>query len=264
MSRHRLSRDERKAIWNAMNSGAIELFLQPKFDLKTRKIIGAEALTRWRNPDGSYKLPYEFIDVLENVGYITQVDMYIYEQVLRCLARWKRDGITPVPISVNFSRKHNNDAEFVTKITKLAEIYEVDKNLIEIEVTESCFTQDVKNLFSNMKRLRDQGFKIDIDDFGTGYSSLSVLLEAPVDIVKVDKVFIDEIGTSERSREYINQICSLIRTTRKEIIFEGVETEEQAKILTESGHSMAQGWLFDKAIPVPEFDRKYMYPQKDN
>ena len=251
-------------IWNAMNSGAIELFLQPKFDLKTRKIIGAEALTRWRNPDGSYKLPYEFIDVLENVGYITQVDMYIYEQVLRCLARWKRDGITPVPISVNFSRKHNNDTEFVTKVTKLAEIYEVDKNLIEIEVTESCFTQDVKNLFSNMKRLRDQGFKIDIDDFGTGYSSLSVLLEAPVDIVKVDKVFIDEIGTSERSREYINQICSLIRTTRKEIIFEGVETEEQAKILTESGHSMAQGWLFDKAIPVPEFDRKYMYPQKDN
>lgn len=245
-------------IWNALNSGAIELFLQPKFDLTTREIIGAEALTRWRNTDGTYKLPYEFIDVLENVGYITQVDMYIYEQVLKCLAKWKKEGKKLIPISVNFSRKHNNNSDFVDKVNALANIYGVDKNLIEIEVTESCFTQDVKNLFSNMRRLREQGFKIDIDDFGTGYSSLSVLIDAPVDIVKVDKVFIDDIGTSERSREYINQICSLIQSTRKDIIFEGVETEEQAKILSESGHTMAQGWLFDKAIPVNEFYEKYM------
>ena len=245
-------------VWNAMTSGAIELFLQPKFDLKTRKIIGAEALTRWRNPDGSYKMPFEFIDVLENVGYITHLDMYIYEQVLKCLAEWKRDGKTLIPISVNFSRKHNNDPDFVAKVARLAEFYSVDKNLIEIEITESCFTQDVKNLFTNMRKLRENGFKIDIDDFGTGYSSLSVLLEAPVDIVKVDKVFIDDIGNSERSREYIDRICSLIRTTRKEIIFEGVETEEQAQILAESGHSMAQGWLFDRAISVKEFNDKYM------
>jgi EAL domain-containing protein (putative c-di-GMP-specific phosphodiesterase class I) len=245
-------------VWNAMTSGAIELFLQPKFDLKTRKIIGAEALTRWRNPDGSYKMPFEFIDVLENVGYITHLDMYIYEQVLKCLAEWKRDGKTLIPISVNFSRKHNNDPDFVAKVARLAEFYGVDKNLIEIEITESCFTQDVKNLFTNMRKLRENGFKIDIDDFGTGYSSLSVLLEAPVDIVKVDKVFIDDIGNSERSREYIDRICSLIRTTRKEIIFEGVETEEQAQILAESGHSMAQGWLFDRAISVKEFNDKYM------
>lgn len=245
-------------VWNAMTSGAIELFLQPKFDLKTREIIGAEALTRWRNPDGSYKLPFEFIDVLENVGYITHLDMYIYEQVLKCLARWKMEGKRLIPISVNFSRKHNNDPDFVMKVSKLAEFYCVDKNLIEIEITESCFTQDVKNLFTNMKKLRENGFKIDIDDFGTGYSSLSVLLEAPVDIVKVDKVFIDDISDSERSREYIDRICSLIQTTRKDIIFEGVETEEQAQILAKSGHSMAQGWLFDKAISVDEFNRKYM------
>ena len=178
--------------------------------------------------------------------------------MLKCLAGWQKNGKKLVPISVNFSRKHNNDPDFVTKVSKLAEIYDVDKSLIEIEITESCFTQDVKNLFTNMRKLRENGFKIDIDDFGTGYSSLSVLLEAPVDIVKVDKVFIDDIGNSERSREYINRICSLIQTTRKDIIFEGVETEEQAQILAESGHSMAQGWLFDKAISVDEFNKKYM------
>lgn len=245
-------------IWSAINSGAIELFLQPKFDLHTREIIGAEALTRWRNPDGSYKLPYEFIDVLENVGYITQVDLYIYEQVLKNLKKWKEEGRKLVPISVNFSRKHNNRPNFVDNVNALAEMYDIDKGLIEIEVTESCFTQDVKNFFSNMRRLRDEGFKIDIDDFGTGYSSLSVLIDAPVDIVKVDKVFIDNIETDEKSREYIAQICNLIQSTSKSIIFEGVETEEQAKILLGSGHSMAQGWLFDKAIPVEEFEKKYL------
>ncbi|SDA11103.1 diguanylate cyclase (GGDEF) domain-containing protein [Ruminococcus sp. YE71] len=245
-------------IWTAIKTGAIELFLQPKFDLVTRKMIGAEALTRWRNPDGSYKLPYEFIEVLEEVGYITHVDMYIYEQVLKCLKRWKLEGKQLIPISVNFSRRHNSDPAFVTKVTELAEIYGVDKRLIELEITESCFTQDVKNLYTNMRRLREQGFRIDIDDFGTGYSSLSVLIDAPVDIVKVDKVFIDNIGTSELSRDYVSHICRLIQSTRKDIIFEGVETEEQARILASGGHTMAQGWLFDKAIPVEEFDKKYM------
>ncbi len=245
-------------VWTAIKTGAIELFLQPKFDLVTRRMIGAEALTRWRNPDGTYKLPYEFIEVLEDVGYITHVDMYIYEQVLKCLSRWKAEGKKLIPISVNFSRRHNSDPAFVTKVTELAEIYDVDKRLIELEITESCFTQDVKNLYTNMRRLRDQGFRIDIDDFGTGYSSLSVLIDAPVDIVKVDKVFIDNIGTSELSRDYVAHICRLIQSTRKDIIFEGVETEEQAQILASGGHTMAQGWLFDKAIPVSEFDKKYM------
>lgn len=245
-------------VWTAIKTGAIELFLQPKFDLVTRKMIGAEALTRWKNPDGSYKLPYEFIEVLEDVGYITHVDMYIYEQVLKCLKRWKEEGKELIPISVNFSRRHNTDPSFVTKVTELAEIYGVEKRLIELEITESCFTQDVKNLFTNMRKLREQGFRIDIDDFGTGYSSLSVLIDAPVDIVKVDKVFIDNIGSSELSRDYVTHICRLIQSTRKDIIFEGVETEEQAQILASGGHTMAQGWLFDKAIPVDEFDKKYM------
>lgn len=245
-------------IFNAIRTGAIELFLQPKFDMKTRGLIGSEALARWRNADGSYKLPYEFIDVLENVGYITQLDFYIYEQVLINLAKWKREGRPLYPVSVNFSRKHNNYPNFVSKIAELADRYGVDKSLIEIEVTESCFTQDVKNLFSNMKKLREHGFKIDIDDFGMGYSSLSVLMDAPVDIVKVDKVFIDNIENNEKSREYIDRICNLIQTASKEIIFEGVETEKQAEILCSSGHRMAQGWLFDKAIPVAEFERKYL------
>lgn len=243
---------------SAISDGYLELFLQPKFDLNTRSIIGAEALSRWRNPDGTYKLPYEFINVLENVGYIVELDMYIFEQVLQTMARWKSLGKKLMPISINFSRLHNNYSNFVDKVTELTDKYCIDRNLIEIEITESCFTQDVNTLFSNMKKFRERGFKIDIDDFGMGYSSLSVLLNAPVDIVKVDKVFIDNIASSAQARAYINQICKLIDTTKKDIIFEGVETEQQAVILANGGHKMAQGWLFDKAISVNEFEKKYM------
>ena len=245
-------------VKTAMEQGKIELFLQPKFDLVTREIIGAEALARWRNTDGSYKMPYEFISVLERVGLIIEFDFYMYEQVLKCFVKWKQEGRKLVPISVNFSRVHSNKDNFVDRVNSLADKYGVDKSLIEIEITESAFVEDVNIMIRYLSKLREFGFKIDIDDFGMGYSSLSVLLNAPVDIVKVDKVFIDNIATNLLEREYVKQICSLIATTHKEVIFEGVETEEQATFLSGIGYNMAQGWLFDKAIPVPEFEKKYI------
>lgn len=243
---------------SALQSGQIELFLQPKFALDTREIIGAEALSRWRNPDGSYKLPYEFISVLERMGYIVDLDMYIYETLLKTMSRWKREGFRLFPISINFSRNHASRRDFVDRLTALCDFYSIDPAFIEIEITESSFMQDFNALYNDMKKLREYGFKIDIDDFGMGYSSLSVLLNAPVDIVKVDKVFIDNIASNPQARDYVNQICALINLTNKSIIFEGVETEAQAQILASSGHRMAQGWLFDKAISIPEFEKKYL------
>ena len=109
-----------------------------------------------------------------------------------------------------------------------------------------------------MKHLRERGFKVDIDDFGIGYSSLSLLLDAPIDVVKVDKYFVDSIDNSSLHKEYLRQMCLLINTTKKEIIFEGVETEDQAEFLNACGFDSAQGWLFDKAICVNEFENKYL------
>ena len=203
-------------------------------------------------------MPYEFIPVLEKVGLIIEFDFYMYEQVLKAFVKWKEEGRRLVPISVNFSRVHSSKDNFVDRVNSLANAYGVDKSLIEIEITESAFVEDVNIMIRYMSKLRDYGFKIDIDDFGIGYSSLSVLLNAPVDIVKVDKVFIDNIATNLLEREYVKQICRLIATTHKEVIFEGVETEEQANFLSSIGYNMAQGWLFDKAIPLSEFEEKYI------
>ncbi len=249
---------------NALNSGQIELFLQPKFSLDTRELRGAEALSRWRNSDGTYKLPYEFISVLEKVGYIIDLDMYMFETLLSTMSKWRREGIELFPVSINFSRNHAGRKDFVERLTALADFYNIETSLLEIEITESALMQDFNALYNDMKRLRERGFKIDIDDFGMGYSSLSVLLNAPIDIVKVDKIFIDNIVSSNQARDYVNQMCTLINLTNKSIIFEGVETEAQAQILASSGHKLAQGWLFDKAISVPEFERKYLGLNNDN
>lgn len=246
-------------LHSAIESRQIEMFLQPKFHMQQRVIIGAEALARWRDPNGAYKMPFEFIPVLEKVGYIDELDFFIFGEVLKTLEKWKRDGIGLMPISVNFSQHHILQPRFVENMIGTANKFDVDKSLVEIELTESCFSGDTQALFSVMGKLRSNGFKVSIDDFGVGYSTLSVLMKAPVDIVKIDKSFIDNIEHSKREREFVANMCSLIDTARKDIVFEGVETEAQAAILSGSGYSKAQGWLFDKAMSLDKFEEKYIY-----
>ncbi len=250
-------------LHSAIKNRQIEMFLQPKFHLEKRVIIGAEALARWRNQNGTYKMPFEFIPVLEKVGYIDELDFFIYGEVLRTLEKWKHDGRSIIPVSVNFSQHHITQPKFVENIIKTADKYDVDKGDVEIEITESCFSGDTQALFSVMDKLRSVGFKVSIDDFGIGYSTLSVLMNAPVDIVKIDKSFIDNIEQNKNDRDFVANMCSLIDTAKKDIIFEGVETDAQAAILCQSGYTKAQGWLFDKAMPLDDFEQKYMYNNVD-
>jgi diguanylate cyclase (GGDEF)-like protein len=244
-------------LHNDIRDGYLELFLQPKFSLDERTVIGAEALARWRNKDGTYKFPNDFIPVLERVGYIVDLDFYMYEQVLRYMKKWKDMGKKLIPISINFSRIHNYYDNFVDRVTELADKYEIEKCLIEIETTESAMFNNEGVMLSNMKTLHDRGFLIDVDDFGTGFSSLNLIFTAPFDIVKVDKSILSK-DISDKDRKYIKRLIDLIYDVEKEVIFEGVETEEQAELLLNCGCVKAQGWLFDKAIHVDEFEKKYI------
>ncbi len=263
----RNKRSREKAIASELNDaiskGKIEVFLQPKFNMETFKIIGAEALSRWRNNDGTLRAPFTFIPILENLGYVVELDFYVYEQVLKLMHKWSEQGVKLMPISVNFSRVHTNYENFVSRIISLADKYQVDRSYIEIEITESAFAENTDVLINNMNRIRDAGFKIDIDDFGIGYSSLGILLDTPVDIIKIDKKFIDDLNSSSFKQNFLKQLCILINTTNKEIIFEGVELKEQSKFLCDCGFYMAQGWLFDKAIPISEFESKYIYTDEN-
>ncbi len=246
-------------LHEAIDKNHLKLYLQPKFDLKTRKIVGAEALVRWKNQDGKMKYPDQFIPVLEKTGYIIELDFFMYEKTLQFMRKWIDDGKTPIPVSVNFSRVHINIENFVERVNSLAEKYNVDKGLIELEITESSLLNNSAKMKECILNLRNKGFKIDIDDFGTGYSNFKMLLDIPADVVKIDKSFLDSGFNSEKKKEYIKQMGVLIYSTDNEIIFEGVETEEQANFLLDCGFRFAQGYLFEKPIYVDDFESKYIY-----
>lgn len=242
----------------AIENKQIVLFLQPKFSLTERTVIGAEALARWALEEGGFRSPAEFIPALEESGAIVDLDFCIYEQTLQTMDGWKQAGKQPIPVSVNFSRLHSKQDDFVERVTALANTYHIEPDLIEIEMTETAFSGDLPKLFEQMQQLRDGGFHIAIDDFGMGYSSLSVLDEAPADIVKIDKSFLKDVPESAKDKDYLKQICRLVRTAGKDIIFEGVETEAQAAFLVRNGYEKAQGYLFSPPIAADVFTNRYM------
>lgn len=259
----RAKRDEAIQItgrfYGAMQKGELEVYLQPKFNLKERKIYGAEALARWRTKSGEMIMPGRFVPPLENIGYVVDLDFYIYEQLLRAMRRWKKAGKELFTISTNFSRRNfeSGGKNFAGRLKRMADHYGIDPKYIEVEVTESVVVENVDELKTVLSELERFGFRIAIDDFGTGYSSLGVLLEIPADVVKIDKSFTDRINLKEQ-RNFVSQMGSFIHSAKEEVIFEGIETEEQLQFLRGCGFLYGQGYLFDRPIPLKEFERKYM------
>ncbi len=249
-------------IQMAIKDNKIEVFLLPKFSLEERRVIGAEALARWCNDDGTYRSPAEFIPILEKTGHITDLDFCIYTNVLQTLRTWKKKGIPMVPISVNFSKHNNSFVKFDDRISRLAEQYNVDGRYLELEVNEAMIAADLASANSSIKDLQSRGFTITLDDFGSGNESLSMLIAAPVDHVKIGRNFLQNIGTSRMEQEYVRCMCDMIASVKKDAVFEGVETEEQAEFLHSCGFTTAQGYLFERPIPVDEFEKKYLTPKK--
>lgn len=260
----RQKRDEELQVsgqfYTALECGEFELFLQPKFYLKEKKIYGAEALARWRKLDGTLIPPVQFIPALEKFGYIVDLDFYIYEQLLIHMKKWKDAGKELFTISTNFSGRHFGDdnSAFVERISKTIKKYDIDPKYIEIEVTESILIENVEGLKVCLRELRNLGFRVAIDDFGTGYSSLSVLLEIPADVVKIDKSFIRRADL-QKQRDFVMHMGDFIRYAKEEVIFEGIETTEQLDFLIECDFEYGQGYIFDKPLEAKEFETKYIY-----
>jgi len=245
-------------IQTAIRDNKIEVFLLPKFSLEGRRVIGAEALARWHNGDGTYRSPADFIPILEKTGHITDLDFCIYTNVLQTLRNWKKKGVPMVPISVNFSKHNKSFVKFDERISRLAEQYNVEGRYLELEVNEAMVAADSASAGSSIRDLQSRGFTITLDDFGSGNESLSMLINAPVDHVKIGKDFLKNIGTSHTEQEYVRCMCDMIASVHKDAVFEGVETEEQAEFLRSCGFTTAQGYLFERPIPIAEFEKKYL------
>lgn len=226
------------------------MYLQPKYSITRNEIIGAEALVRWRHPERGMIYPNEFIPIIEENGFIKKVDHYIWEEVCRFIRRCMDTGIPCCPVSVNVSRVHLHDNECIYILADLIKKYNIPRNLLELEITESTDDQQV-----SMKafQLKDEGYTLLMDDFGSGYSSLNILLETPFDVIKLDKKFVENMMLSNKGRVILEQVVTMANQLHIGILAEGVETKEQIDQLHSIGCDHVQGFYYAKPMPAEEF-----------
>ena len=237
-----------------------KVYYQPKVNLETNTICGCEALSRWHSQ--RLIMPNEFIPVLEKEGSIKSLDFYVLDEICRNIRDWLDRGIKPVIVSTNFSKLHLTDEHFEENIIKTLKKYNIPSKYLELELTELSDFQYFDRLVTFVTTMKENGFKISIDDFGTGYSSMSLLRNLSPDIIKLDKSLIDNVGLGGGDkRQKVDRIISrsIINMAKElgiEVIAEGVETREQAEFLRSNGCVLAQGFLFDKALPHDDFEKR--------
>lgn len=227
-------------------------FVQPKYNAATGEICGGEALIRWITSEGKIIPPGRFIPLAENNGFVRKLDREMFTLVCQMQKNLLEQGKKPVPVSVNVSRQLLYDKTFADDYCNYIMELGIPAELVELEITESAFFEDINLFRSTLERLRSFGFKILMDDFGTGYSSLMMLHSVPIDVMKLDKSFIDDYE-DEKGSSIIQCVLNLAKMLEIPVVAEGVETKEQYEYLKDSGCDVIQGYYFSKPVPKEEF-----------
>lgn len=244
----------RKFIEENMQAAIAErqfmMYLQPKYSIAKNEIIGAEALVRWRHPQRGMIYPDQFIPIIEENGFVKKVDYYIWAEACRFIKKCQDAGIPPCPISVNVSRVHLGDNECIRVLADLIKECNIDRKLLELEITETAGDQQVS---MKAMELKEEGYTLLMDDFGSGYSSLNILLETPFDVIKLDKKFMENMMVSDKGRLILEQVVSMANKLDLGLLAEGVETKEQVELLQSIGCDQVQGYYYAKPMPEEEF-----------
>ena len=240
----------------ALDREEFEIWYQPKYDLKTKKCIGAEALVRWRSKELGFLPPGKFIPLFERNGFITKLDFYNLVHVMKMQRDRRGCGLPVVPISVNQSRFHMQEKGYLQRMKELVGIYSTDG--VELELTETAFDlagrEQRENALAVVTELKRLGFRIDMDDFGTGYSDLTLLDALPLDVMKLDRSLLLASENSNRMRSVLARMTDLGHALGMTVICEGIETEEQEQMLIDCGCEHGQGYLYGKPMPQEEFE----------
>lgn len=240
-------------VQRALDQGEFIYYLQPQCNMETGKIVGFEALVRWQHPTRGMISPAGFVPLLEKNGFITTLDCYVWNRICADLRGWLDRGIRPVPISVNVSRVDFLVMDVAGFFGSLTERYDLDPQLVEIEITETSYAEEYRIIVGVVKKLRAAGFRVLMDDFGSGYSSLNMLKDINVDVLKLDMKLLDmDDQSQERGMGILRAIVSMARFMGISLIAEGVETKEQTVFLLEMGCSCAQGYYFHKPLPAAD------------
>lgn len=238
----------------ALADKKFEVWYQPKFNSHTGKIVGSEALIRWRADDGSLISPGRFIPLFEKNGNIIRLDEYVFREVCRQQKEWQKEGIQILPVSVNISRFSLYYSNVVEKYERIINYYDVDHKYVQIEITESAIIENTV-IVELIQKFHDAGFDILLDDFGSGYSSLASLNQMPFDIIKLDKSLVDYVG-NENGEKLLKFIVQLVQSLGMKITAEGVEYKEQLDFLENLNCDDIQGFYFSKPLMLADFSAK--------
>ena len=241
---------------SAIDNGEIFFCLQPQCRISSRRIVGAECLARWRRADGTMVSPADFIPVLEQYGFITDLDTFIWEQLCRWIRRWMDAGNRPIPISVNVSPLDFFNLNVPERFAELAEKYRIPREVLKVEITESAYASDEEHIGEAVAQLQRLGFAVLMDDFGSGYSSLNMLRDIHVDAIKLDARFL-QLGAQDgvKGIRIIESVFNMTQTMSIPVIVEGVEASEQSSYLADLGCRYIQGFLYYRPMPPDDFER---------
>ena len=241
----------------AVEEKQFKVYYQPKYNIQCNppRLTSAEALIRWQHPELGMISPGDFIPLFEGNGLISVVDSFVWREAAGQIARWKEKFGFDLPVSVNLSRADVVDSTLVERLDKLITDNGLNYNDVKLEVTESAYTDNAKQLLDVVNQLRQTGFQIEMDDFGSGYSSLNMLSAMPVDVLKMDMKFIRNIEHNETDRRLVKLILDIAKYLEVPVVAEGVENEQQLKILKDAGCDIVQGYYFSRPLPADEFEK---------
>ena len=241
----------------AIEQKQFKVVYQPKFNIKGEKpvLCSAEALVRWEHPKLGFVRPDLFIPLFEENGLVTKLDRYVWEEAARQISAWKKDLGKTIPVSVNVSRVDIAAPDMTDFITKIVKENGLSPAEYMLEITESAYTSDSKHIIEVVENLRSLGHKVEMDDFGSGYSSLNMLTSMPIDVLKMDKAFITNIQPGNKEMKLVELVLNIAKTLDASVVAEGVETEEEYKMLKDAGCDIIQGYYFSKPIPPSEMSR---------
>ena len=259
-----LKRQEMESLmYKALASREFQIWLQPKYDLKTKRTIGAEALVRWNSPELGFLLPSAFMDLFEKNGFAVELDYHVLELVCELQTARLRQGLPVIPIAVNQTGLHISEQGYIGNMREIIDRWRLPAGLIELEITETAFidftTKEQRNDAAQIiDDLQEIGFSLSMDDFCTGYSSLSMLQNLPMNVMKIDRSILIAAESTARSFRILRHVIALGKALSMNVLAEGIETEEQEKHLIALGCDSGQGFLYARPMPAQEFYEEFL------
>ena len=244
----------------ALDNFEFEVFYQPKYDIQSDppRLVSAEALVRWRHPELGMIAPMDFIPLFEKNGQIAAVDKYVWSEAARQVVRWRAQYGVTIPVSVNLSRVDVFDPSLEDTLDGILRYNGLEPDAFKLEVTESAYTENADQVVRVVENLRAKGYEVEMDDFGTGYSSLNMLSAMPIDVLKMDRAFVRNIEHDEKDVQLVALILNIAKSLNVPVVAEGVETEEQLKLLRSLGCAVVQGYYFSRPLHAADFEAAFL------